>query len=290
MNLRACVPILGMVALAALFLKLPEVPNLFTLFECKTCFGKDPFTPLIGSAYFGLLIAISLLFPGFPNRYVSLGGLIWALLLAPVMTYLNLPVWCAACLVGHACNIFIWGIWFFVPSKEQAPQNLGARLCLMLFVPISIVALFSSLNLTFMAYGSKSKKMVAQMSTGDPIPLFTAQTVEGRAVSNTESGGMVLNFVAPDCPFCKEQLQVLDSVAKQSSYRFVNISPALQPELIQNSPTTEWVEDKDQKLRKLFKIYGYPTLYVVGSDGKISRVIRGVPDGLKEGLQASLTQ
>lgn len=292
---RASVPILGMVALVAMFLKLPEVSAFFGVFECRLCVSNDPYAPLAASWYFGLLIVLSLLFPAFPNRNIARGGLIWALLLALILTYIDLPNWCLACLVGHVCNILIWIIWLFVPLMKSKPliSYPGVRLCLILFAPVAVVALFSSLNLTFMAYGFKAKSNVSKLSlqAGDRIPDFTVQTTNGCKIASSDKRPMVFNFVTPGCPYCEEQLHILNAVVSQlgnNAHQFINITPTLQPELMQASPIIDWVEDKDNKLQNLFKIHGYPTVFIVGSDGKISRVIYGTPEGLKADLEASL--
>lgn len=285
--LRLSIPLLGIVALIALFLKLPEASNFFTLFKCKSCISNEPYLPLIGCGYFGFLVAVSLLFPAFPNRYLAFGGLIWALLLSCVLTYINLPDLCLACLVTHACNILIWGIWFFAPAPRHKSKGLSpeVRLCVLLFAPLSVIALFSSLNLTFMAYHIKTGSTIG-LHSGDPIPLFTARTMDGSDIGNTNKEGMVLNFITPDCTYCKEQLQILHKM--KSPYRIINVSPILLPELTEYYPQSEWVEDKEGALRKQFKIQGFPTMYVLGSDGKIIRVIQGLPEGLQEDLQNNL--
>jgi hypothetical protein len=88
-------------------------------------------------------------------------------------------------------------------------------------------------------------------------------------------------------------LPILNGVAAElprDSCRVVNVSPALAPELIQRSPDTEWVEDKENKLRGLFRVAGTPTLFVVGTDGKIAQIIAGVPDHLETKLRSSLVK
>jgi thioredoxin-related protein len=102
----------------------------------------------------------------------------------------------------------------------------------------------------------------------------------------------VINFISPDCPYCKEQMVILDSVREQVSQktcRFINVTPFLKTELMQRSSAgIEWVEDKQGELRNLFKISVYPTLFVVGQDGKIVLIIPGVPDQLKTDLLTAL--
>ncbi len=293
-HLRRAVPVLGLLALAALFFSLPETPSILT---CKSCSSNSPYLSLIGSGYFAGLIALSLLFPAFPGRHLARGGLTWAALLAASLTYIHYPQWCAACLICHSCNILIWTIWIVNPAQKNQPESSSfrERMCLALFAPISVIALFSCLNLTFMAYGFKTSRafIATALKPGDALPEFTMQTANGLTIANTDAlhKGMVINFISPDCPHCKEQLVILDAVARELDgklYRFINVSPQIAPALIQRSSSTEWVEDRENNLRNLFTISGYPTLIVVGTDGKIAQAIPGVPDRLKDLLLAGL--
>jgi thiol-disulfide isomerase/thioredoxin len=296
---RSWVPVLGLVALAVLFLNLPEAPHIFARLGCTSCSSSDPYLSLVGAGYFAVLVAAALLFPGFPGRLAARGGLTWALLLALALTYVKWPAWCAACLIGHACNILMWTLWVAVPpaARRPRPATLGQRLVLTVFAPVSVIALFSSLNLTFMAYRLKEHNLAAtSLQPGDAVPAFNTQTHGGRSIASTDaaqSAGIVINFVSPDCPHCQEQMPVLDAVATElapGSYRFINVSRALPAELLQRAPATEWVEDKEGKLRELFQVAGYPTMFVLGSDGKITLVIPGVPEQLKAFLLTSLTR
>lgn len=300
-QLRLSVPILGILALVALFLKLPGTPNLFSYLGCKTCSSSDPYLPLIGAGYFSTLVAVSLLFSNFPGPLIARGGLIWAVLLAMAMTYINLPGWCTDCLIGHLCNILIWTIWVAVPppsSYKSSSVTIRERLYLMLFAPISVVALFGCLNLTFMAYGFKINRQFSATSfkVGEAVPTFAMETSQNRSFANNDlaqNDGIVINFVSTNCPYCKEQLPILNAVVGQlsgGSYRFINISPELPLELVQLSPVTEWVLDHDSKLRDLFKVSGYPTLFIVGADGRIMQIIPGVPSDLKEHLLTGLNK
>ncbi len=274
-SLRSVVPILGVIALIALFLMLPESPG----FGCKTCSSNGPYIPLIGAGYFSVLIGLSLLFPTFSSRSVARGGLTWAVALAVVLTYMRLPGWCLLCLIGHVCHIAIWTIWAMVPplKSETRASSLKERFCLLIFAPVSVIALFCSLNLTFMAYGFKIDRPVASggLQIGDPAPAFTEVLAEG-------ASSFVVNFVSADCPYCKEQLAILGKQFEGSSFRIFNVSPELSDELISGFSSAEWIEDTEGSLRKQFKVSGYPTLFVVGVDGKISRVIAGVSDELKK--------
>lgn len=296
--LRHGIPILGFCALIAMFLKLPEPAKFFNLLSCQTCSASDPYLPLFGAAYFAGLIAISLLFPSFPRPLMASSGLIWAVLLALVLTYIDFPRVCTLCLVGHICNILIWSIWVVAPPLNSGIGNssIRERLCLLLFAPVSIVALFSCLNLTFMAYGFKSTSVVAAaagLKVGDPTPAFAVQTSEGYIVANTDANSMIVNFVSLDCQHCKDQLLSLNSIIpqiKKSACRFLNIAPILPKDVLEYSPDIEWIEDKSGDLRRLFKVSGYPTLFVIGADSKIVQIIPGVDEDLKSLVLASLSK
>lgn len=293
---RFLVPFLGILALILLFLKLPEVPNVFLL-KCKTCSSNDPYLELIGAAYFALLVGFSVLFPTFPSPQIARAGLIWSGLLALILTYLKWPQWCIACLIAHLCNIMIWLIWSIFPAINRSKNlYLKERWCFLWLAPLSVVAVFSCLNLTFMAYGFKNHSFVMHLQPGEDVPSFTLKTMDGKLITHIKgenSESIVINFISPDCPYCKEQLPYFNCVSTQlaaGSYRFINISPGLPPELIQYSPDTEWVEDIEGSIRKLFKVSGFPTLFVIGTDGKIAHVISGVPEELETSLLAHLTK
>lgn len=289
---RKWVPALGIIALFFLFLLMPEIPNVFGIFKCKACSSSGPYLPLVGAGYFSILISLSLLFPNFPGPQTAKSGLTFAVLLAIGLTYIHLPNWCMACLISHFCHIAMWTIWVLAPSGkiENKSLNRGERYCLLLAVPISVVALFSALNLTVMIYNLKAQTNPSQISLkpGDKVPAFNMQTYQGLALSNA-SGATVLNFIIPGCPYCLEQLPILNSIATQlntRTYRVINVTPSLDADLSKLSPSTEWIEDKEGILRKLFKVMGYPTIMVIGQDGKIIQTIPGVPEDLKSRLSS----
>ena len=290
------VPFLGALSLLALFLNLPETQKLLGL-GCKTCAASSPYLTLIGAGYFAVLTAVSLLFPAFPHPRTARSGLIFSVLLAIALTYVKFPEWCLFCLACHACHMLIWTIWMIVPgTKELSDSIFREKMCLIIFSPFSVIALFACLNLTFMAYSVQvSSKPLAGLAPGDSIPDFQMETLTGRFIGKTDGAqteNMIINFVSPDCQYCKEQLPIINAVAAEFAsgpYRFINVSPSLPNELVQHYPATEWVEDKEIKLRQLFKVSGYPTMFVVGAEGKILQVIPGVPEQLETYLLSSLS-
>lgn len=294
-QIRNWVPILGILSLIVLFFQMPEAPNLFGLLGCKSCSSSDPFLLLLGAGYFAAIIAISLLIPSFPNRKIACGGLIWAILLASGLTFLHQPNWCVACLIGHLFNIMIWTIWVVEPSPkiESISSFFRERIFFLVLTPIIVVTLFSCLNITFLIYHFRDEQdlpIKTSFKSGDIIPPFIIQTTKGIKFSQenfTQALGTVINFVTTNCPYCNQQLPILDTVATQldhNHYRFINVSSALTDDLTQRAPSTEWVEDKKDDLHHLFEVKAYPTTYIIGNDGKIRQVILGVPENLETSL------
>src|SRR5262249_52679127 len=134
------------------------------------------------------------------------------------------------------------------------------------------------------------------LRTGVAVPTFTTDTAGGRSLASSDAGqgtGIVINFVATNCPHCEDQLPKLDRVAAEVAagpYRFVNVTRALTPELRGRAPNSEWIEDRGDRLRKLFEVNGSPTLFVIGGDGKIAHIIAGVPDQFEAELRTSLVK
>ncbi len=269
---RLGIPFLGVIALILLFLKMPETPDILDLFKCKTCSLRDPYLPLIGAAYFSLLIFISLLFPSFPKKPLAKGGLVGSIILGLGLTYLSFPRICVICLIAHLCNIFIWLIWVIAPvGKKNSGGSVREKFLLLFIAPICVVSLFAALNLTFMAY-SPADQRVTDLNIGDPVPPINEILLQGA----------LINFVSSNCPYCERQLPILNEVAKE--LKVIGVTPSLTQEMREKFPNIEWIEDKDSKLRSSFTVRGFPTLFIIDARGKIKEVIPGLPQNLKTHL------
>jgi len=133
--------------------------------------------------------------------------------------------------------------------------------------------------------------MIASLQVGDVVPPFAVETSHSSFTNKDIAATTIVNFVTPNCPYCQDQLPILDAFAAtltNTPYRFINISSYLSPELTQLSSKTEWVEDKEGSLREIFKVAGYPTLFVIGSDNTIKKVVPGVPQHLQADLLSQL--
>lgn len=278
-KLRYLVPIFGCIGLVALFFKLPESSFIF---HCTSCASQNPYLPFSGAAYFALLIASSFLFPTFPNKKIGQGGIVFAAFLAIGLTYIQFPMRCIPCLIAHSCHILMWVFLRYTPKIQSCSSALGIRLCLMMVVPISIVSLFSCLNLNFIAY-KKTEKLTK-------LSKFSLETTMGKSITESDDY-VIFNFVSPNCPYCKDQLPILNAVANVFSkgpYRFVNITPVVYSELVEKAPECEWYDDHAGQMHSLFKVTTYPTLFIVKKGGEIAEIISGVPDDLKKHLLSTL--
>lgn len=282
-NKRSLIPVFGALALLALFLKLPEAPNL-GIMSCKPCSSENPYFVFIAASYFSLLITVILLVPSFPNRDLARGGLFASILLAGVLTYKLFPNWCLPCIVAHLSHIAIWAILLVTPLQKITHSISGEKICLILFSPLIMATFFASLNLTLLVYNAKAQATVLSgLQTGDQVKPFEATTLAGKSINSNLKG--VLHFVAANCPYCHEQLPILDSVAANlgPGYRIINITSEVTEDL-QKYQTAEWVADQEGNLRSLFKVQGYPTLFVLDGNGKIQDVILGSSTQLKSQL------
>ncbi len=277
-QLRYIVPFLSLIALISLFFKLPN---------CTTCHTENLLLPFLGIGYFSILFAISLLFPIFPKGTVGWIGLIGSILLPISLIWLDGIPNCLPCFIAHAANIGIWAIWLATPPLQiQTSTPVTERLCLALIVPIAVISLFGFLNLSL-----PKKRTFIGLSVGETVPVFSYKTLKGAQIANSSQETLLINFIAPNCPFCKEQLQILNALAAElPTLRWVNVSPVLPQEWVAASPTADWIEDKEGGLRNLFKVYGTPTLFILGSNGKIATVVPGVPEQMKDYLLKALSR
>jgi cytochrome c biogenesis protein CcmG, thiol:disulfide interchange protein DsbE len=128
------------------------------------------------------------------------------------------------------------------------------------------------------------------LSTGDRVPTFRAPGVFGGTVDWRTYAGRpaVLSVWAPWCPHCQAELPILDSVMRDHpGVGFVTIATAVDP-ATPPSPDAYLrehglsfpaaVDDARGTLGSAFGIRGFPTIYLVGSDGRVVRMFEGEVD------------
>ncbi|MCH7883723.1 MAG: redoxin domain-containing protein [Planctomycetes bacterium] len=154
------------------------------------------------------------------------------------------------------------------------------------------------------APASRSNRRPALDLVGKQAPAFNIDTLDGKEVSNADFSkhpATVLNFVAPNCGFCKRQVPTVEKIRAEyeaKGVRFVNISQTMRKEYSAEEvvdifktklkTNLEIATDSGNKIGKLFKATSYPTLFVVGKDGKVSEVFVGAKPNLDTLLKVRL--
>jgi len=121
----------------------------------------------------------------------------------------------------------------------------------------------------------------AMLQTGDKIPNFSGPGLTGGRVGWTLAKGhpAVVEIWAPWCPHCRAELPIMGQVAPRfPGVKVVMIETAMGQE---PGPSGEGffaqhhltfpsaVDDANGTLAKAFGIEGFPTVYFVGSDGRV---------------------
>jgi len=131
----------------------------------------------------------------------------------------------------------------------------------------------------------------AAQLVGQPTPAFELQTVAGKSLSKADLAGRitVMNFIAPNCGFCKRQMPVVEATRaayEPKGIRFVNVVERMGSRVYTTEEMVEAVRqmgsnlelapDPDNKVGSLFRATGYPTMFVVGPSGRIEHVNIGL--------------
>ena len=151
----------------------------------------------------------------------------------------------------------------------------------------------------------RSTKRPAEEMVGKPVPTFALSTIDGKSISNTDIAGSkatVLNFVAPNCGFCKKQLPNLEKVRAEyeaKGVRFVNVVQKMRKEFTQEE-IVDIFKGVGSQLEitlgdfasnatgQAFKATSFPTMFVVGKDGKVAHVNIGAKPDLVELVKGQL--
>ena len=147
-------------------------------------------------------------------------------------------------------------------------------------------------------------KRPAELLVGTPAPSFSLQTVAGKPLTSDDFSkhpATVLNFVAPNCGFCKKQMPNVDKVRAEyeaKGVRFVNVAEKMGAKdftveetvdvFKQAGSSLELAKDEGNAIGQQYKAVSYPTMIVVGKDGKIEHVNIGAKPDLETLLKGQL--
>lgn len=144
----------------------------------------------------------------------------------------------------------------------------------------------------------------AMEMANQPAPRFELETtVVGRAISNQEIGMApvtVLNFVAPNCGFCKRQIPKVESVRSRfesMGVRFINVNETMRKAFTQSEAEAvfdsvgsklELAMDPGNRVGGMFKVSSFPTMFVLTNDGIVRHVNIGAKANIDEMLATQL--
>ncbi len=145
---------------------------------------------------------------------------------------------------------------------------------------------------------SKKPRRPAEELVGSQAPSFILKTVEGKTVSSDDFGkhpATVLNFVAPNCGFCKRQIPNVDKVRadyESKGIRFVNVYQRMgkkdfEPDeaievFKKEGSNLELARDTGNEVGQLYKATSYPTMVVINKSGKIEHVNVGAKPNIEK--------
>lgn len=138
---------------------------------------------------------------------------------------------------------------------------------------------------------------------GKTAPEFSLTLGDGRAIATDnldDHPATVLDFVAANCGFCRRQIPVLETVRPQyeaRGVRFAVVGQTMRKEftreelegvLQQLGSHAPLAHDPKNDVGKKFRVTSYPTLVVLGKDGRIVDVIIGAKQNLADLLSQRL--
>lgn len=162
-------------------------------------------------------------------------------------------------------------------------------------LPIWAVALAFAALLAFLgliAWGLQ-RSSAGSMTIGQSVPPFALQTFDGEVINTTDYSGKVIlvNFWASWCKPCEQEAAELEQAWR--NYRpggqvlflgvdYVDTEPEARRYLERFNITYPNGPDLRNKISGLFRITGVPETYIIGRDGKLKYVKKGVFTSINE--------
>jgi len=139
-------------------------------------------------------------------------------------------------------------------------------------------------------------------ASASPAPQFTLPTVGGGTLSASAARGgvLVLNFTAPDCPTCAEQIPVLDRVAAryapaEVAVGIVDVSGLDDATLASAYREFGWTErvpigkDTTFEVAQAFRVSRMGETVIIGPDGSINwQGVWADEEALVQGIERAL--
>lgn len=120
------------------------------------------------------------------------------------------------------------------------------------------------------------------LKVGTLAPDFTLQSIDGTAVTLSSYRGkpVMLYFWSVSCPDCREKLPVIQEAFEKlppDKMTILAVHPKADEALIRNFMTNEKITftillDKQESVKKLYKVKGLAANFFIDSDGTISKI------------------
>ena len=165
---------------------------------------------------------------------------------------------------------------------------------------VMTVALLATALLT--AAAKPRQDADAKSLEGQPAPVFTLATIQGKDVSLAKEKGnvVVLDFWATWCPPCRESLphlqaihadkELADKGLKVFAVNLKEDKDTAKNYVQQNNLTFPVPLDKVGGVATKYKVRGIPTTVVIGRDGKIAKVFVGFGQGSEERMRQAIKE
>ncbi|TMR22377.1 TlpA family protein disulfide reductase [Nonomuraea turkmeniaca] len=119
--------------------------------------------------------------------------------------------------------------------------------------------------------------MAEGLAIGEKLPEFSATTTDGEPISDELLGGPALiGFFSPSCQPCRELMPRFIDHARQSSAAVlaVVVTDSAEEAVADVERLTEVarvvVEEPQAAIQSAFQVVGYPTVFLIGADGRVT--------------------
>ena len=151
----------------------------------------------------------------------------------------------------------------------------------------------------------RSNRRPAEDLVGKMAPSFALTTLKGNSFSNQDFSkhkATVLDFIAPNCGYCKRQLPGLEKVRadyESKGVRFLVVAQKMRKDftedeivsILKKAGSNIEISTSDfahNKIGRAYKAVSFPTLFVVDNKGKIAKVVVGAKQDLEKQLRDQL--
>lgn len=123
-------------------------------------------------------------------------------------------------------------------------------------------------------------------SLGEPAPDFTLEAPDGSTVKLSDFAGrpVILNFWATWCAPCQIEMPYLQAAHTEHADKGLVVlgvdvgeqTSVVQPYLEERSLTFPVALDLNSRVSELYRVFSFPTTYLIDRDGRVINIRRGV--------------